>query len=564
MPPDVTAADPAAEELRAKRRAYVLATTRARWRWIGGAVALLGAARLLRLITISWWFVPAFAVCFGGINLGLRRLARDRPPQTWHAILDMGLGTSLISALLYALGPSGHLAYAVYLIAPAQAAFALGQQGAWQAFVLNVVGFALVTAVRVGGGGWTWLAFLQETLVLGLSGAVLIPLLGHIVDRLRGTRAVLTQLEQGDLTVRAQDPESDDLGQLDLSLNRTSEAIAGTVRQVQQETRELGTLAQRLVGAVRLLQAGALESSASVQHLSQGAQRQRELIGQGRGAAEAAAGVASALHGRAQEAERQISAVAQQARRHGDEIGRAGELLVTLVERMDQVSGAAEALEQGSREIGKLVDSITRIASQTDLLALNAAIEAARAGQHGLGFRVVATEVRKLSEQSARATDEVGARVKEIQDNIAALLVTLDETRRTAQGVGAVPAAVRQALEAIFADLNTTVRLAAGFATETETQTERIRAVTGGMVDVAAMADTAAQRAQQASAATQQHVTSLGELTAASEGLSAAAAQLVRTANRLHVNGAGGGSPGSTVQVVARGTTEVESSERSK
>jgi methyl-accepting chemotaxis protein len=205
---------------------------------------------------------------------------------------------------------------------------------------------------------------------------------------------------------------------------------------------------------------------------------------------------------------------------------------------MDQVSGAAATLEQGSRAIGKLVDSIARIASQTDLLALNAAIEAARAGQHGLGFRVVATEVRKLSEQSARATDEVGARVKQIQDNIAALLITLDEARQTAQGVGTVSSAVRQALEAIFADLNTTVRFAAGFAAETETQTERIREVSSGIVDAAVMAESAAQRVQQASAASQQQITSLGELTAASEHLSAAANRLSQTARRLHVNGA--------------------------
>jgi methyl-accepting chemotaxis protein len=202
------------------------------------------------------------------------------------------------------------------------------------------------------------------------------------------------------------------------------------------------------------------------------------------------------------------------------------------------------------------VDSIARIASQTDLLALNAAIEAARAGQHGLGFRVVATEVRKLSEQSARATDEVGARVKEIQDNITALLMTLDEARVTAEGVGTVSTAVRQALEAIFSDLNTTVRFATGLAAETETQTEHLRAVTSGMVDVAAMAETATQRAQQASVATQQQISSLGELTAASEQLSTAAARLTETAQRLHVNGA--------AQVVARGTTEVESSDRSK
>jgi methyl-accepting chemotaxis protein len=550
MPPDVT------EELRAKRQRYVLATTQARWRWVVGGVALLVVARLVHLITIAWWFIPAFALCFTGINLAMWRLARDRPLQPWHATLDMVVGTAMLSAALYGLGPSGHLAYAVYLIAPLQIAFSLGPQEAWRALVLNLVGFALLTGLRAGGGDWTWPAFLQEALVLGLSAAVLIPLLNRFVDRLRGTRAVLAELEQGDLTVRILNPELDELGHLELDLNRTSEAIAGTMRQVQAETRELGTLAQRLVGTARLLQAAALDGSTTLQNLSQGAERQRELIGHGRGAADAAAGVATTLHGRAQEAERQISAVAQQARRHGDEIGRAGELLVTLVERMDQVSGAGATLEQGSREIGKLVDSIARIASQTDLLALNAAIEAARAGQHGLGFRVVATEVRKLSEQSARATDEVGARVKEIQDNIAALLVTLDEARRTAQGVGTVSAAVRQALEAIFADLNTTVRFATGFAAETETQTERIRAVTSGMVDVAAMADTAAQRAQQASAATQQQITSLGELTTASEHLSTAANRLTETAQRLHVNGTG--------QVVARGTTEVESSDKSK
>ena len=556
MPPDVAVASPVVEELQAKRRRYVLATTQARWRWIAGAVALLGVARIVSLIPISWLFIAAFAVCCTAANFLMQRRAHDRPVRQWDVALDMGIGTALLSAVLYAIGPTGHLAYAVYLIVPLQTAFSLGVQQAWQALVLNLIGFALVTFLEMGNAAWTWATFVQEALVLGLSGAVLIPLLVDIVDRLRGTRAVLAELEQGDLTVRVKNPAFDDLGHVELSLNRTSEAIAGAVRQVQVETRELGGLARRLVSAARLLQASALESSTTVQHLSQGTERQRELIGQGRGAAEAAAGVASALHGRAQEAERQISAVAQQARRHGDEIGRAGALLVTLVEHLDQVSGAAETLEQGSRAIGKLVDSLARIASQTDLLALNAAIEAARAGQHGLGFRVVATEVRKLSEQSARATDEVGARVKEIQDNIAALLVTLDEARNTAQGVGTVSAAVRQALEAIFADLNTTVRFATGFAAETETQTDRIRAVTSGMVDSAAMADTAAQRAQQASTATQHQMTSLGELTAATELLSAAAAQLTETALRLHVNG--------TAQVVERGTAAVESSDRSK
>src|SRR5207249_1227841 len=160
------------------------------------------------------------------------------------------------------------------------------------------------------------------------------------------------------------------------------------------------------------------------------------------------------------------SAAGPRPRRHGEEIARAGELLVTLVADLDQVSRAAGTLEQGSREIGKLVDAITRIASQTDLLALNAAIEAARAGAHGLGFRVVADEVRKLSEQSTRSAGEVRARVKLTQEEIGQVLEAMEQGRRTAEGVGTVSAAAREALDAIT---TTSQHLSAAAAKLTET-----------------------------------------------------------------------------------------------
>ncbi|MGH9262257.1 MAG: methyl-accepting chemotaxis protein [Acidimicrobiales bacterium] len=204
---------------------------------------------------------------------------------------------------------------------------------------------------------------------------------------------------------------------------------------------------------------------------------------------------------------------------------------------MDRASQAAATLEKGSKEIGKLVDSITRIASQTDLLALNAAIEAARAGQHGLGFRVVADEVRKLAEQSTRTAVEVQARVRQTQDEVTRVVQAIHQGRETATGAGAVAATVRGALEAIATDLSATVRFASGFAEQSEQQSRQLREVRRRMDEVAGIADRAAEGAQHASAATEQQIASIGELTSASQQLSAAAAKLVETIARFQVNG---------------------------
>ncbi len=539
MPDAADLAHQFADEARAKERQYVLANTRARWRFVGVGVALLAAVRLARIVPVPWLFILVFPVVFAGINYAMLRLAQSRDFRTWYAQANIAVGGAMISAILYAVGPTGHLLCVAYVIAPLQAALYLGRTEAWQALLLNVTGFGLVTALRVTQGtpGWSWSVFVQETLVLGFASGALVPMLTRYVARLTAARETLARVELGDLTAEVQDDELDELGYLCVSVNRTTAAIAGVVRQVQQQSQDLAAMAEQLAASAEELHAASQQISATAQQLADGTTRQRQLIGHGRDDSEAAAGVAAQLHARAQQAERQVAGVAEQAQRHGEEIARASELLVTLVAHLDHVSQAAGTLEQGSREIGKLVDAITRIASQTDLLALNAAIEAARAGQHGLGFRVVADEVRKLAEQSTRSADEVRARVRQTQDQIGQVITAMDEGRRTAQGVGTVSAAARQALDAIFGDLNATVRFASAFAGETEGQTQRIREVVRRMDEVAGIADTAAQGAEQTSAATEQQIASLGELTTTSQHLSEAAAKLSETIRRFNVNG---------------------------
>src|SRR5439155_1471765 len=437
MPDAADLTDQLADEDRAKQRRYVLANTRARWRFVALGAVLLAILRVAKVAPVSWPFILGFAGVFAAVSYAMLRMARGGEFRGWHPLADMAVSAAMISAVLYAVGPTGHLLYVVYLIAPLQAALYLGQTEAWQALLVNLTGFGLATAVRVSQGtpGWAWSAFAGETLVLALVSAALVPTLARFVTRLQAARSTLAQVERGDLTVQLQDEELDELGYLGASVNRTTGAIAGVVRQVQHQSQDLAAMAQQLAASAQELQAASQEISAAAERLTEGTSRQRQLIGHGRDDSEAAADVAAQLHAWAQEAERQIAGVAQQAQRHGQEIA------------------------------------------------------------------------------------------------------AMDEGRRTAQGVGAVSAAARQALDAIFGDLNATVKFASAFAGETAGQTQRIREVVRRMEEVAGIAETAAQGAEQTSAATEQQIASLGELTTTSQHLSVAAAKLTETMQRFNVNG---------------------------
>jgi len=524
-----------------RQREFVLGDARTRWWMLSAAVAALAALQVTTRSPVSWWFIATLAVLIATLNYVLVRLALDRGFRPIFLHLNAALGAGLISGMLYAFGPQGHAFYAVYLVAPLRTAFYAGPTEGWEALVVNITGFGLATAIGAGasgrGSGWPWITFLEEAAVLGLACVALIPMFTALAGRLRATRAAVEQLEAGDLTIRIPDRDPDELGQLSSSVNRTTAALATLVRQVQQQARDLATMAHELTASSGRIQGASQQISSTADTLSAGSERQRTLMGEGREDSETAISIASSLHTRALDAERQIAAVAQQARRHSGDVAQGSDLLVALVTHMDQVSRAAATLEQGSREVGKLVDSITRIASQTDLLALNAAIEAARAGQHGLGFRVVATEVKKLAEQSGRSADEVRGRVKEIQDHVTGLVAATQEARETARRVGSVSAVSRQALEALVKDLHSTVEFATSFSAETDGQMQRFRDVTQRMLDAAALAEAAAHGAELTSEATREQIVSLGALSSTSQQLSAAASRLAETVRRFQVNG---------------------------
>jgi methyl-accepting chemotaxis protein len=523
-----------ADEATARRRHFVLWSARVRWVLVILGALLLAGVRVAGVVPISWAYVAVAMPAFAVANAALARLART-DYQAWHPAAHLALGAAVISAVLYGLGPTGHLLYAAYAIAPVQAALFLGRRDAWGALGLNLAAFAAVTVARQAPGGWSWGVWVQESLVLTFACVAAVPLLSRVVDRLRAARAVLAQLEGGDLTVRAADAELDEVGFLGLSMNRTASGIAAIVRAVQAQAHELAAMAQQLAASSQQLQASSQEIAAQTQQLAGETERQRGLIAFGREQAATAETVASSLHLSAREAERDISGIARAAGEHGEAITRANALLVAIVGHLDRVAGAVTTLEQGAREVGKLVDGITRIASQTDLLALNAAIEAARAGERGLGFRVVAGEVRKLAEQAAHAADEVRMRTTATQGSIAGVLEAMQEGREAARGVETASESVGAALEAIRGHLDTTVSFTTAFAAATEAQARRTHEMGARLAGAGDIADAATAGARQTSAAVEQQIASIEELTTTTQHLSEAAARLAATVQRFRL-----------------------------
>jgi methyl-accepting chemotaxis protein len=524
-------------EYRAKQRTYVSANTQARWRLIAVGVLLLGAVRAFGMVAVPWAFLLGFLVASAAANLAMVWLVRRTAFRPAYVTLTLALGGAMISAVVYALDRTGYLLYGAYLIAPLQAAFYLGRRTAWTSVGINLTGFAIVAGLRAPAHQWGWSVFLQAALVVAFTAFALIPMLTDITRRLRRTRQLLAQVERGDLVVRLHDPADDELGHLSDSVDQTTAAVAQAIREVQLQARDLLPLARRLSVAAGDLEQFARQVTDATAHVVEGTVRQRRSIAAGREASEAAAGIATALHRRFREATQQAQATAAEAQRHGEEIRQASQLLESLVGHIDRAGGAAATLEQSSREVGKLMDGITRIASQTELLALNAAIEAARAGQFGAGFRVVADEVRKLAEQSSRAAEQIRGRMRLTQEQISSVAEALRQGREAAQNAGVVSGAAGKALDAIFGAVSDTTRLASAFATDVENQTHQIDSVVRRIGDLADIGEEAAAVAERSSSATEQQLVALGELTQASERLSAAATRLMRSTERFRVDG---------------------------
>ena len=316
-------------------------------------------------------------------------------------------------------------------------------------------------------------------------------LLRAITQPLRQLVTVMDVARQGDFTQRLEMDRRDEFGALAAGFNRMIQDLTGLIGQVQMSGIQVNTSVNEIAATAKEQQATASEIAATTTEIG---------------------ATSREISATSKELVRTMNEVAVGAEQSATLAGSGQTGLAHMAETMRLVMEAAGSinaklavLNEKAGNINQVVTTITKVADQTNLLSLNAAIEAEKAGEYGRGFSVVATEIRRLADQTAVATYDIEQMVKEIQSAVSAGVMGMDkfseEVRRGMQEVQQVGGQLSQIIQQVQA------------------LAPRVESVNEGMQAQATGAEQITQALTQLSEAAQQTVESLRQSSLAIDGL---------------------------------------------
>lgn len=379
----------------------------------------------------------------------------------------------------------------------------------------------------------TRIAQTRATVVGGTLGAiVLAALAGLLITRniarpLGDLTGVADRIALGDLSANVTpDARSDEVGMLARSFERMTQslrAMAGVAERIaggdlrstvtplsdkdivgQAFVRMSGNLRQQIGGlieAANVLGSAASEIVASTTQLASSASESATAVSETTTTVEEVRQTAQVTTNKAlavSESAQKVAQIAQGGRKSTTDVVDG---MARIRKQMESIAASMVRLSEQTQTIGQIVSTVEDLAGQSNLLAVNAAIEAAKAGEHGKGFGVVAQEVKSLAEQSRQATERVRGILDEIQKATAAAVMATEQGSKTVEAGG----------------------------TQTETAGEAIQMLAGSVTE-------AAQAATQIAASSQQQLVGMEQVAAAMENIKQASSQNVASARQLEVS----------------------------
>jgi len=275
---------------------------------------------------------------------------------------------------------------------------------------------------------------------------------------------------EGDLTKRLNTDSNDEFGQMAQSFNRFVERIHGSIREVASTAGQLGEVAARVVGA----------SNSSMKNSDQQANRTTSV-----------AAAINQLGAAAQEIA-QNAALASQHSSQASQLASEGQGVVSqtitamnqLSEKISESCVNIETLNNKTANIGQILEVISGISQQTNLLALNAAIEAARAGEAGRGFAVVADEVRNLAHRTQDSAQQVQKMIEELQVGARDAVANMTESQRQSESSVVIANKAGERLGSVTQRIGEIDGMNQSVATATEEQTAVVESINVDITEI--------------------------------------------------------------------------------
>lgn len=289
--------------------------------------------------------------------------------------------------------------------------------------------------------------------------------------------------DTNDLTLRVEIDSKDESGQMAGSFNGMIGKFHDIISDIHTSIAHLASASEELSASAVQIAGGTQSQGARASQVSTAAQEMSATI------VEVAKSISNAA-----DAAREASGVAVKG---GDIVDKTIDSMNGISETAKESSRIISTLGGRSQEIGNIIGVINDIADQTNLLALNAAIEAARAGEQGRGFAVVADEVRKLAEKTMKATKEIGEMIKSMQDETKNAISSMDaEVKAVEDGVSLAKNA-GGALKEIVSKVDVVTSMVHQITTATEQQSAATEQISGDIESVADVINETTTSAQQ-------------------------------------------------------------------
>lgn len=314
-------------------------------------------------------------------------------------------------------------------------------------------------------------------------------ILDAVIAPINESSDVLKIMANGDFTIRVSGNYKGDHQLIKENINTVSSSLSDALRRVGEAVLATASAANEISASVEEMAAGAGEQTQQISEIARSVEQMTRTI---------------------LDNTKNASIAAESAKGSGDKAKVGGQVVEDTIRGMERIAEVVkksaetvEALGKSSDAIGEIIQVIDDIADQTNLLALNAAIEAARAGEQGRGFAVVADEVRKLAERTTKATKEIADMIKKIQKDTGEAVQSMQEGREEVDKGKSLANKAGEVLDEIISNAQKVSDVAALVAAASEEQSATAEEISRNIESISSVTQQSASGTQQIARSTE-------------------------------------------------------------